>query len=40
MKLMSLPLTYNIRNVFVRWRATLATLFGIGMLVLVYVCAT
>jgi putative ABC transport system permease protein len=38
MKLMSLPLTYNIRNVFVRWRATLSTLFGIGMLVLVYVC--
>src|SRR6516164_2114681 len=35
---MSLPLTYNIRNVFVRWRATLSTLFGIGMLVLVYVC--
>ena len=38
MKLMSLPLTYNIRNVFVRWRATLSTIFGIGMLVLVYVC--
>ena len=35
---MSLPLTYNIRNVFVRWRATLATIFGIAMLVLVYVC--
>jgi putative ABC transport system permease protein len=35
---MSLPLTYNIRNVFVRWRATLATIFGVGMLVLVYVC--
>jgi putative ABC transport system permease protein len=35
---MSLPLTYNIRNVFVRWRATLSTLFGIGMLVLVYIC--
>src|SRR5215471_12494915 len=38
MKLMSLPLTYNVRNVFVRWRATLATIFGIAMLVLVYVC--
>ncbi len=35
---MSLPLKYNIRNVFVRWRATLATLFGLAMLVLVYVC--
>jgi putative ABC transport system permease protein len=38
MKLMSLPLTYNVRNVFVRWRSTLATIFGVGMLVLVYVC--
>jgi putative ABC transport system permease protein len=35
---MSLPITYNIRNVFVRWRATLATIFGVAMLVLVYVC--
>jgi putative ABC transport system permease protein len=35
---MSLTLTYNIRNVFVRWRATLATIFGVAMLVLVYVC--
>jgi putative ABC transport system permease protein len=35
---MSLPLMYNVRNVFVRWRATLATIFGVGMLVLVYVC--
>lgn len=38
MKLLSLPLTYNVRNVFVRWRSTLATIFGVGMLVLVYVC--
>jgi putative ABC transport system permease protein len=38
MKLIPLPLTYNIRNVFVRWRSTLATIFGIAMLVLVYVC--
>src|SRR5579863_687343 len=38
MKLIPLPLTYNIRNVFVRWRSTLATLFGVAMLVLVYVC--
>ena len=36
MKLTSLK--YNFRNVFVRWRATLATIFGIAMLVLVYVC--
>src|SRR5262245_6135486 len=38
MKLIPLSLTYNIRNVFVRWRSTLATIFGVGMLVLVYVC--
>lgn len=38
MKLIPLPLTYNIRNVFVRWRSTLATIFGVAMLVLVYVC--
>src|SRR6266481_2974438 len=36
MKLTSLK--YNFRNVFVRWRATLATIFGVAMLVLVYVC--
>ena len=30
---MALPLTYNFRNVFVRWRATLATILGIGMVV-------
>src|SRR6267378_2259237 len=30
---MALPLTYNFRNVFVRWRATLATVLGIGMAV-------
>ena len=35
MNLMSL--TYNVRNVFVRWRATLATILGVAMLVLVYV---
>lgn len=38
MKLIPLSLTYNVRNVFVRWRSTLATLFGVAMLVLVYVC--
>ena len=30
---MALPLTYNFRNVFVRWRATLATILGIGLVV-------
>ena len=34
---MALPLTYNFRNVFVRWRATLATIIGIGLVVAVYV---
>jgi putative ABC transport system permease protein len=34
---MSLPLTYNFRNVFVRWRATLATVLGIALVVAVYV---
>jgi putative ABC transport system permease protein len=34
---MALPLTYNFRNVFVRWRATLATILGIGLVVAVFV---
>jgi len=34
---MALPLTYNIRNVFIRWRATLATILGIALVVAVYV---
>ena len=34
---MALPLTYNFRNVFVRWRATLATILGIALVVAVYV---
>ena len=34
---MALPLTYNFRNVLVRWRATLATILGIGMVVAVFV---
>src|SRR5215472_6834083 len=38
MKLVPLHLTYNVRNVFVRRRSTLATIFGVAMLVLVYVC--
>lgn len=34
---MALPLTYNFRNVLVRWRATLATVLGIALVVAVYV---
>ena len=34
---MALPLTYNVRNVFIRWRATLATVLGVALVVAVYV---
>src|SRR5437762_2169933 len=34
---MTLPIKYNIRNVFVRWRSTLATILGVGLLVAVYI---
>jgi putative ABC transport system permease protein len=34
---MALPITYNVRNVFVRWRATLATILGVALMVAVYV---
>jgi len=34
---MTLPLKYNFRNVLVRWRATLATVVGIGLVVAVFV---
>ncbi|MBU6400378.1 MAG: ABC transporter permease [Verrucomicrobia bacterium] len=34
---MTLPLTYHVRNVFVRWRATLATVAGVALVVAVYV---
>ncbi len=34
---MALPLKYNLRNVFVRWRATLATVMGIALVVAVFV---
>jgi putative ABC transport system permease protein len=34
---MALPLTYNFRNIFVRWRATLTTIVGIGLVVAVFV---
>src|SRR5256885_3780174 len=33
---MALPLRYNVRNVFVRWRATIATILGIALVVAVY----
>jgi putative ABC transport system permease protein len=32
---MALPVKYNIANVFIRWRSTLATIVGIGMVVAV-----
>lgn len=34
---MALPLKYNLRNVLVRWRSTLATILGIALVVGVYV---
>lgn len=34
---MALPLTYNYRNIFVRWRATLTTVIGIALVVAVFV---
>ena len=34
---MALPLRYNVRNVFVRWRATLATILGVALVVAVYI---
>lgn len=34
---MALPITYNIRNVVLRWRATLATVLGVALVVAVYV---
>jgi putative ABC transport system permease protein len=34
---MTLPLRYNIRSVFVRWRATLATILGVALVVAVHV---
>src|SRR5215212_8985088 len=32
---MALPLKYNVANVFVRWRSTLSTIIGIGLVVAV-----
>ena len=34
---MGLPFKYNVRNVLVRWRATSATILGIGLVVAVFV---
>ena len=34
---MALPVTYNIRNVLVRWRATAATIMGVALVVTVYI---
>jgi putative ABC transport system permease protein len=33
---MALPLKYNISNVFVRWRSTIATILGVALVVAVY----
>ena len=33
---MALPIKYNVSNVFVRWRSTLATILGVGLVVAVY----
>src|ERR1041385_8230822 len=33
----ALPITYNVRNVLVRWRATLATIVGVALVVAVYI---
>ena len=34
---MALPITYNLRNVIIRWRSTLATIIGIALVVAVFV---
>ncbi len=34
---MTLPVTYNVRNVFIRWRATVATILGVALVVTVYI---
>lgn len=34
---MAVPIKYNVRNVLVRWRATIATIFGVALVVAVYV---
>ncbi|HZZ36651.1 MAG TPA: FtsX-like permease family protein [Caulobacteraceae bacterium] len=34
---MALPLSYNLRNLLVRWKVTLLAIFGIGLVVMVFV---
>src|SRR5207247_10697753 len=34
---MALPVTYNVRNVFVRWRTTVFTVLSVTLVVTVYV---
>ena len=34
---MALPITYNVRNLLVRWKVTLLAIFGIGLVVIVFV---
>src|SRR5258705_369856 len=34
---MAVPIKYNVRNIFVRWRATVATVLGVALVVAVYV---
>jgi hypothetical protein len=34
---MALPINYSLRNALVRWRSTLATVLGIGLVVFVFV---
>ena len=34
---MALPIKYNIKNVFVRWRSTIATILGVGLVVAVFI---
>lgn len=34
---MGLPIKYNIRNILVRWRSTIATILGVGLVVAVYI---
>lgn len=34
---MALPLKYNVKNVFVRWRSTVATILGVALVVAVFI---
>ena len=34
---MALPIKYNVKNVFVRWRSTIATILGIALVVAVFI---